>query len=806
MIHVPRVVLAILIVLTALPTTVRADAESDETALRKRVRETNLTLAVEDESFGDVVKLLRLQTGFNIVIDPRIAMDVSDSPVTGLFVEDLPASTVLDLLSSAAGEEAVWTVMGSTIVFTIREFARSALVVRVYPLAALVAGRTPFVRERFGLLGSGKGDEEEYDEDDEPEPRYPLGTIDELVEIIKQSVSPAFWEETEGADIRTWDEARLVVRASPAIHAAIERFLEHLDELAHETFLIELLAVQTTAALQRDRATLPDADVRALLSGRTPYRALRLAVRENIASTAGAGQRRAYVADYDARFAGSRATLDPRVSSLDTGMEAWVRVVPGAPDGRFLLHLDVALAEPTPPRTHGKRDPLSLPGRLVVRRDVTTLIEAGRWTWLEGSTGGSENPGWLFLVRATPVAVPPATAATAATADAPFVPARSKVGQAAHPLSAVRIGSVEWEQATLDQLAIFLRATTGYNVYITPRVRAEVFEDVEVSLRLEDVSAKTILDLVTAPYGLAWNLTNRLITIHLDEPRYRPMVLKYFDVSDLAARLVPARVSGSAASDATRRGNPIYPVEELVELILEAVGGADAWEYPAAIEIRSGMLLVRNTPSVLETMELFLARLRSSQALVTTTVDHVRMDAEVARRLLVDAAGRYRLFLDKEALAAIDAAILEGAATRIGSERVVSLEGAGLPTWTGREQAYVGDVHVRVGGEGATAAAVAPVRVIKTLRTGMDTRLRALASYPADATYVEIAALRTDLMSMPSVTTRVGAIELPLTRTWGARTGLSVPRGATAALFATDRGEKWDVLLVTPTRARLDAE
>ncbi|MHC5010365.1 MAG: hypothetical protein ACYTG6_05355 [Planctomycetota bacterium] len=98
------------------------EAPDAETAvLRQKIDLTPVSLIASNKAFAEIVQILQVQTGFNIHIDPRIAANVAENPVTGLSVDDVPLSTVLSMLCPAGGEDVVWTVRGNVILFTTNE-------------------------------------------------------------------------------------------------------------------------------------------------------------------------------------------------------------------------------------------------------------------------------------------------------------------------------------------------------------------------------------------------------------------------------------------------------------------------------------------------------------------------------------------------------------------------------------------------------------------------------------------------------------------------------------------------------------
>ncbi len=101
-----------------------AEQDPKALALRRKIKATNVSIAIKDQKFIDVVKTLQIQTGFNIIIDSRVEQDVGANPIQNLRMSDVSLETVLNLMQAYGGEHVVWTTKGNVIVFTQKEFLR----------------------------------------------------------------------------------------------------------------------------------------------------------------------------------------------------------------------------------------------------------------------------------------------------------------------------------------------------------------------------------------------------------------------------------------------------------------------------------------------------------------------------------------------------------------------------------------------------------------------------------------------------------------------------------------------------------
>jgi len=92
--------------------------------IRAKLDATKVQISVSKSTLGDIIKVLQIQTGMNIMVDPRIQSDVSDNPVFGMKLDDVSLSTALNMLAAAAGEHATWIARGDVVVLTLEEYAR----------------------------------------------------------------------------------------------------------------------------------------------------------------------------------------------------------------------------------------------------------------------------------------------------------------------------------------------------------------------------------------------------------------------------------------------------------------------------------------------------------------------------------------------------------------------------------------------------------------------------------------------------------------------------------------------------------
>ena len=113
-----------------------------------------------------------------------------------------------------------------------------------------------------------------------------------------------------------------------------------------------------------------------------------------------------------------------------------------------------------------------------------------------------------------PVAVPaPAPALVAAPAVA-----KSSDETLRDSLKDKKIRDLHFEDVSLDQVAQYVQSVTGLPVYISPKARAAKAGEVRISIpKGDEICCAEVLDIVTAPYELAWTVRGGMIRIETNE-------------------------------------------------------------------------------------------------------------------------------------------------------------------------------------------------------------------------------------------------------------------------------------------------
>ena len=73
------------------------------------------------------------------------------------------------------------------------------------------------------------------------------------------------------------------------------------------------------------------------------------------------------------------------------------------------------------------------------------------------------------------------------------------------------------DQASLDQFTTYLHTITGLRFVVSDRVRDAGGDDIVLTLHVPDASVATVLDHVTSPHGLVWEVRGDVVRI--DAPK-----------------------------------------------------------------------------------------------------------------------------------------------------------------------------------------------------------------------------------------------------------------------------------------------
>jgi hypothetical protein len=366
-------------------------------------------------------------------------------------------------------------------------------------------------------------------------------------------------------------------------------------------------------------------------------------------------------------------------------------------------------------------------------------------------------------------------------------------------LESRRVKNLSWEEANLDTVVNYLRTITGLNFFISQKVRAEKFDEVVVNLQLDDVSAKTVLDLVTEPYELKWEPRGGVVTIATSDEIRGQMGIRYFDVKDLNVaiqnfvgteiNLVPSNFTPPEPPELPDPA-PLFGSEALAGLIRNSIAPRSWDRGGALVSARMGRLFLRNTATVLAAVREQVDRLRR-EFLHIAVVEAELLEIERTPAVLDLLQGASTL--DAAAVEQLRALIQGGGAQVIDAVRVTSLNGARNAVTSGRIFTYLADFEVEIAQASAT-----PNPVIQEGLSGVVADLWPVRTSAGDAVHVTLRFTHSHLVEKRVGVTPHGRLELPrldLSRQLGC---LPLPLGRTTVAGTSAEGGRIRVLLLTP--------
>ncbi len=184
-------------------------------------------------------------------------------------------------------------------------------------------------------------------------------SMDELIELVRHLIDPAFWDETPGCGIEALDGADCIaVRATSQHQFQVARLLEQVSDLAQPRVRLDVLVVRGDGSvmegLTEGNGNLSAARILSLrqqkIAGLHVESAYwtrgRIGQRVQIQS----GQTQGAVMDFDAQVATESKILDPFVGSVFSGMKMMMRPTLLV-DGRIGVRLVGSLTAPPSIRT-----------------------------------------------------------------------------------------------------------------------------------------------------------------------------------------------------------------------------------------------------------------------------------------------------------------------------------------------------------------------------------------------------------------------------------------------------------------------
>jgi len=226
------------------------DLTAEEQAVYETLNTRKISLPFEDVAFPQVVDYLSASCGLNFVIDPRAREELEAAQIT-LQVEEMTVQEAIALILMQVSSEGaiVDEISGNVVRFLKKEHRKTNMVLRVHAVADLTLGLTDFIPPQITQVNVDEESELPLFGGEAEETVQPYGTIEELTELVRASVSPKTWEE--GGTV-TPQRQNLVVFAPPDVQAQVAGFLDDLRAFTQVMITIEGQLLRVGDSFLRD--------------------------------------------------------------------------------------------------------------------------------------------------------------------------------------------------------------------------------------------------------------------------------------------------------------------------------------------------------------------------------------------------------------------------------------------------------------------------------------------------------------------------------------------------------------------------
>ena len=384
-----RPALAALIVAAALGRAL--GAPPPEVPVQQRLEQTLVTLDFEDISLGKILQQFRTEHQLNIYVNER-ALSAKGiglaTPVT-LHVNQVPLATALRLILRSVSENGTlltYVVEDGVLVISTAADTTATPVLRVYDVIDLIDSgfakrrimNTPLLRlhltghEGEGAEsgpGGGSASQNPFQGGsggglDSDSANKTFERLNELIELIKETVASGSWRDNGGAGSIRRQGQRLIVTATPVVHHEIEGLLKLLRNAVPPTVDLHVSLVQMPLAeaeelrakLADDWPRLPAAEALAL-EGRMAGQPGML-LRSTTTGPSGQAQmvsslrQQGYVEELQPVVDETAETYQPCIDHVDAGIELIVLPVLSADGASMTLDVSMALASFDPLESH----------------------------------------------------------------------------------------------------------------------------------------------------------------------------------------------------------------------------------------------------------------------------------------------------------------------------------------------------------------------------------------------------------------------------------------------------------------------
>ncbi len=198
--------------------------ERQHQMIKQQLDSKKIDLDFDETSFADAIDYIKSRASINIVIDPKVADDCEEEPIT-LALKNMTLGNALKIMLDFV--DLTYTFRHGVLWITSEEEAwRGRTILHIYDVRDLTMKikNFPGIRIRLrGDDGGGGGGPVWDEEDDVVEPT----TADELQDIIPEICNRDSWDNNPEASIMTV-MGMLIIRQTPEVHREITQLLNQL--------------------------------------------------------------------------------------------------------------------------------------------------------------------------------------------------------------------------------------------------------------------------------------------------------------------------------------------------------------------------------------------------------------------------------------------------------------------------------------------------------------------------------------------------------------------------------------------------
>ncbi len=209
------------------------------TLQQKRVYDLSFTAG--DITLAGAIDYLRSVTGLNFVMSQKVKEEKGETEIE-LKIDNVSVAQVLQLITEP--NEMAWKIRSGVVMILSKEEAIDKPILQFYDVKDLVAKISDFPGQEINLVPSKYQPPDTGDADVDPVSPF---EVDQLQEVIKQTIDQESWDTVEGAEIQVKNNV-LVITQTPETHQRIAQFL---SDLRKNTGLLVSLEVRFLTAEDR---------------------------------------------------------------------------------------------------------------------------------------------------------------------------------------------------------------------------------------------------------------------------------------------------------------------------------------------------------------------------------------------------------------------------------------------------------------------------------------------------------------------------------------------------------------------------